>query len=616
VPAGREGKILLPVTKQQGSASGDGMLDTLITKSAIATDSGISKSGLKLFVVAQYLTALLATLLLLGFGSIKPFSMLALGGDNISTMVFAKNYIDGNGFRINPNLAFPGTQDNAFFPSFDFSYRLFMRLTAKIIHDPVAIYYLMYVFGVTAMFASCAYALRTLGFRHWLCAFAAVVWVVTPWFTFRSLVHDFLALCFTVPLGAALAIRIWLHPELNLWRQGGLVGIVISLLMIATSGLYYAYFSLMFIAFAGVVAAASGQSLRPLLSVLLCSAIIVPVLLLTGFGSALPAVLSGDITPVKRIPEQQLIFGLNFAEATHLLNNIPGLEWVNREYKDFGRYLATEKNLENWPGLALTLVIFASPLIVAVGAFAKGERSYWRSLILASALCLVFGIIYSMSGGLAYYVNLFINASIRATDRIIPFLSFFALVALLAFTENVNRPVFRFFTSSAVIAALVISIYPAVATNLRWRQQMIMSSPQMSNNLRSIQNVLDAKNKASLRAILQIPHIEWPETGLMRGYDSLSFQDYFVLDTAHSGTKWSYGSTRQQASFSTVEAILKGNEQAGLADAAGKIGFDGAIVEKQPVEQATWQMWDRNLSNGGCKLFEDEKRILFALHPC
>ncbi|MGY3621247.1 hypothetical protein [Bradyrhizobium sp. USDA 10063] len=577
-----------------------------------------SRRRFSLPVVGGYAGGLIACWLLLGFGRIRPFTLLGFNNDALVTLAYIKNYINWNGFRINTSLAFPGVQDSAYFPSFDFSYRAFMRIVALFVHDPAAIYYLLYVVGIAAMFGATVYALRSLRFNHWLSIIGAVVYVVSPWLILRALNHDFLALYFSVPLGAALAMRVGLSPTGNIWQRHGRVGTIVSLLLIATSGLYYAYFSLMFIAFIGTVVALANRTWRPVPTIAISAIIVVPILLVTGFGSGLLDVIAGNIPTVKRAAGQQLILGLNFAEATHLFDSIPFLRWVHREYIDFFPYLKFPNDLPDWPGLALTATILASPLVAAASGFSTGSRSHVASLIFLASACTVFGIIYSIQGGLAYYVNLFVNPSIRGTDRIIPFLSFFALVVLLALVQAgiAARSVVSISGAVAVVAALVVSMIPSI-NGLRSRVIELNSTLARSDaNLSSIRNLLAAKDREGITAVLQLPHVVWPEAGPMRGFDVYSLMGYFILDRPGSTTRWSYGGSEKQPTFLATARAIENNKTGHLAAAAASLGFDGISIEKPPFQEAEWRTLAANVSAEACKVFEDDLRILYAVRPC
>ena len=159
-------------------------------------------------LLALYIGSWLICLTLLGFFSINPNRLLAFGGDDLNVLSIIKAYMNGDRFRINQALGFPGVQDNLYFPSFDFSYRAFLLIAARFSSSVVAPYYLMYLVGCSAMFVASAYALRRLGIHHLLAVVGAIIYVVSPYRFLRSFVHDFLSLYFSVPLGCVLALRL------------------------------------------------------------------------------------------------------------------------------------------------------------------------------------------------------------------------------------------------------------------------------------------------------------------------------------------------------------------------------------------------------------------------
>jgi len=566
-------------------------------------------------VISFYVLGLATCLALQGFAAIKPGSLVSrFDRDSLWALTYVKTYMNGGGFRINPNMGFPGVQDNTFFPSFDFSYRVVLRLIAPFVSDVFAAYYLLQLLGVAAMFLATAFALRWLGFRHWLAIVGAIVFVVSPYYSGRILRgHDFLALYFSVPLGAALALGHgnW-RPEMTVRAFVVSAGVLIMLGIIATSGLYYAFFSVMFIAFTGLIGAVATRRVAPLVAMLISAAIVFPVLVVTGFGFALGDVLAGAVPTIKRSANAQLILGLNLAEATYLLNDIKPLRWAFLEFDGFRKELSGVVVYE-WPGLFLTAVIFASPVLLAISGAIQTDRSAWLKLIYISSACLVFGIIYSVNGGLAYYFNLFIAPQIRATARIMPFLAFFSLVVVLAGVEMLLRAGSARYTglAAAAVAALILSMMPNVNALARYQ------TADASQIIEKTRQMLVAKDRAKISAVLQLPYALWPEPGVfIRAFHPYSHQEAFVLDRKGSSTKWSYGAASYQPSWTAVGNIVGLHAKSGLAPAAAGLGFDAILIEKRAYDDAEMQILRANIeADGTCKLFEDDLRILYHIGP-
>ena len=565
--------------------------------------------------VATYGLGLIVCLALNGFSPFKPASFPAMGGDNLFALNYAKNYINGHGFRYNPSLGFPAIQDNLSFPSFDFSYRLFLRIVGNFTTEAATSYYLMYLVGVCAMFAAAAYALRALGFRHLFAALGATVYVVSPYFVFRSLTHDFLALYFSAPLGAMLALKIGAaSQDVTARRFFREPGVLLSLVVIATSGLYYAFFFVLFATFAGLVASLSQQRLQPLLVAGASASIVFLLLVVTGFGTGLFDVLTGKVHLVRRFAFEQLDYGLTLAEGIHVLANLGPLHRAYINYVSVRPHLSYAAGLEEWPGILLTGVILGSIfLCVIVGA--RKQRHGWTDVIYLASALIIFGIIYSVNGGLAYYFNSFISPSIRATARVMPFLAFFAVVITLASCELLLRRGTLWSRCSAVllIISLIACMLPSVGAFSR-KQNAFLASPSTEADLRSIRSVLAEKDRAGLTAILQLPHVQWPEAGPVKSFEPYSALKYFILDRKHSATKWSYGASAHQQGFIAVKNLVQQNKSDTLASAAMQLGFDGILVEKAAFGKAEEaELQQGILMSGRCKLFEDSARVLFSL---
>jgi hypothetical protein len=565
---------------------------------------------MKISLWALYGTSLLVCLGLFGFGSIEPFSLLSSGGDNLFTLTMVKSYMNGDGFRFNSDLGFPGVQDNLYFPSFDFIYRAFLRVSGLFATTVAAPYYLMYLCGVSAMFMASAYSLRSLGFRHVLVVIGAIVYVLSPYFFLRSLAHDFLALYFSVPLGCALALMLWQQDAPRLLR----LSVLIPVIVVGTSGLYYAFFSALFICFVGIVSAISRRIVRPAGIAIAISAAVFILILLTGFGDGIGDIIRGRITLVQRFAFEQLVYGLYLPDAMSLFKGLP---FFNR---GFANYVAIMPRIWNttglfeWPGLLLSGVIFASVLIATAVGASDAARTRWNGLIFISAACIVFGLLYSISGGLGYFFNMFVAPSIRATARVMPFLSFFALAIVLACVETLleQRTLAARSLSYVIMAVLIACAVPNIgALAARYRNFNPEWKPEQIN---AVMAVLAAKDASRLSRILQLPIVKWPESANVGHFEPYNHQLPFIFDRKGSATKWSYGSSENQPAFNQTTAAVDAGMKDGLGKAVLPLGFDGILIEKSAYEAATVDSIKSNIEAGGSrKVFEDGARVLYAL---
>ena len=574
-----------------------------------------------------YLGGLLicATLVSFGFRLFWGFSELNIAprGDNTFALGYIKAYIEGYGFRYTDALGYPGVQDNVLHPSTEFSYRLFLWLVARWIKDPFTVYGLMYVAGVAAMFIAAAAALQHLRIRLELAVLGAIVFVVSPYFFARAFDHDFLSLHFSVPLGAFLALRTTEVLERDdIARTLREPFIAISIVVCGTSGIYYCFFTCMFIAFAATVQSVAKRNWAPLLFGLAVAGLAILLIAVTGAGiSGIVDALTGTIRRVKRFPTEQIMYGLRMGDVAGVIGSIPGLGRYINEYQ--GLVTHTGEGRFEFPGPVLTAIILASPLLLAVlgasqpAAGEDDEQRRRRATMFMAAGCIVFGVFYAVPGGIGYVFGVFVFAAIRATQRIIPFLSFFALVILLSFTEMVLRSSASR-TARFGVAALLVALVAGMAPTLVRQGQRV--APQQTTEIKasvaSIRELLRAKDAHGVTTVLQLPHVAWPEQPNIRAFDPYAHFMGFLYDAHQSKTRWSYGSTVSQPAFNTLKSAVDEHRESELVAAAAKFDFDAILVEKSAYDANELAPLRANIERdlaSSCIIYEDAIRILYLI---
>ena len=89
-------------------------------------------------------------------------------------------------------------------------------------------------------------------------------YAVSPYFGARAAVHDFLALYYGVPLGAVLPLLMTTANRRRLQAAfGGWFGLL-AIAVLATSGIYYAFFATLLIGVTGLALTIGRRSLAPL----------------------------------------------------------------------------------------------------------------------------------------------------------------------------------------------------------------------------------------------------------------------------------------------------------------------------------------------------------------
>jgi len=565
-----------------------------------------------------------AALVSFAFGLFHGFSEfnIAPRGDSTFALSYIKAYIEGYGFRYTDALGYPGVQDNALHPSTEFSYRLFLWLLARWIKDPFTVYVLMYVAGTAAMFIAAAATLQHLRIRLELAVLGAIAFVVCPYFLSRSFGHDFLALYFSVPLGAALALRTAdVLERRDVARTLREPFVAIAIVVCGTSGIYYCFFTCMFVAFVATVQSIAKRNWSPLLFGL--SVAILAILLIAVSGAGIGGIvdaLTGAIPRVRRFATEQILYGLRMADVVGVIGSIPGLGHYISEY---GMVPHTGEGRFEFPGPLLTAIILASPLLLAALGGSQPapdddlEQRRRRTTMFMASACIVFGVFYAVPGGIGYVFGVFVFAAIRATQRIIPFLSFFALVILLSFVEMVLRS-----SASKIarlgIAVLLVALIAGMAPTLRRPSQRVaaLQTPEIKTKVVGIRDLLKAKDLHGVTTVLQLPHVAWPEQPNIRGFDPYTHFMGFLYDAHRSKTRWSYGSALSQPAFRTLKNAIDEHQKAGLAAAAEKLGFDAILIEKSAYDSSELASLRANIERDvapPCRIYEDTIRILYLI---
>jgi phosphoglycerol transferase len=586
---------------------------------AILRERVASRLQGRIFGTLSWLLGVASTLLLIGYGRVDFNKYLNMAGDTMQVNVFAKSYIDGFGFRFNPNLGFPGHLDNLYWPTFDFCYRIILFICSIFTNNFIISYHLLYLLCIIFMFTFSMISMRKIGIALWLSVPASAIFVVSPYFASRCLVHDFLSLYMSVPLGAVLALLVGTMPIDQTARRFFRDPFVwLAVAIVATSGLYYAFFTCMFTAVTGIAVALGQRRQTAVVVALLLVAIIFPLMVLTGYGSGIIDVLSGAIHQPIRGRQEELGLGLNMAEAVMPLSQIPGLGWTLPLYLSVPEMPGTG-NLFEFPGVVLTFIILASPFIVLQAGLNKSVSTDTRQrLIYLSAGLIVFGLLYAIRGGLAFYFNLLVVPDIRAPARIIPFLSFFSLVILLTAVQYAGKSSWisvRIALPGLIFVGLILSMLPSVGS-LGNKQALVHSNTARTSDLDGVKQMLLAKDTNDLKAVLQLPIFPWPEHPDQNGYNPYDDELPYVFDRPHSPTRWSYGASFSQPAYQKNKELFEAHKTAGLAEAVVDSGFDAILIEKSAYDKDELTAITGNIENdlkSGCKVFDDQFRVLYSL---
>ena len=547
-------------------------------------------------------------LLLSGWFHLDRSQPLTFVGDHLVTLGRAKAYVDGHGSRWNDHLGYPGVRDALYHPTFYFAQMSVLRAAARRTGSAPAAVAWFYGVGLGALFAAAYWALRRLaiGWRWaWL---GALAFAVSPYVATRSGLHDMLAPCFSVPLGVVLALWPALQQPGDSSRRARWIEPLVLALVIGASGMYYAFFTGLFAGLVALVLAWRERTPRPILMAAAPVAIIVVTMLITGPGAGLIDVLRGDVSLPRRGPDEQVLYGLVIADAARVLGMLPGAPEAWRQPL---AGTSGEGAWGEWPGVLLSAVILLAPFTVIAATRAADAG---RRLAGLCRLCITAGLLFAVRGGLGLWFNTAVTPAIRAQNRVMPFLTFFALILLLTWAENRRRDGRRVATSLAALG-LALGTWPAIG-HLHATQARFLADPSEQEDRASIEALLSRAHASGLSRVLQLPVVRWPEADLIGEFTPYRLELPYLLDTHARPLRWSYGLSDRQPAFGYLSTVIHRHMDHELAAAAAALGFDAVYVEHAAFPRDRLPALLASLEtqlDPGCRVFADARRSLFAL---
>ena len=561
------------------------------------------------------LTGVVLALVLTGWTALDPREPLSFHGDHLLTLGNARSYLDGNGFRWNDRLGFPGQRDAMYHATFYFAQKSIMWLAARLVASPATVVYLFYGVGVALVFGAAYWGLRWVGVARDLAWLGGLAFVVSPYVAIRAALHDMLSMPFSVPLGVVLALRI-AQPDTgghtSAARRGGDPLPWILAAIIGASGLYYAFFASFYVMVLAAWSSVWRGALSPLAHATRVCAVIVAVMLVTGPGLGLLDVVSGRVTLTARQAVEQTMYGLVLSNAAEVLESWPTLEGVTSVPA------GSEGEWREWPGFVLTSALMVLPF-VAIWLMWASRRVRPTAALTTTVLCgvaVAAGVLFTLRGGPGLWFNEWVTPAIRAQNRVTPYLTYFALIGLMGWINRARQlggSVARAAWAAGVAAALLASAWPA----LRFfpaKQRAFLTNGAEHADRQSIQRLVRVIGDAGVTTILQVPVAGWPEAPAVRGVNPARFELPYILTPPGSPVRWSYGLSTRQPGFNALAALVDGHLEQGLAPAAAFAAFDAILIEKAALSDADLQQVVDTLSRelpAECRLFDDRHRTLF-----
>lgn len=328
----------------------------------------------------------------------------------------------------NPDISYPFVFDMRSFPVFsDSFFFLLMKFFSQVLNDPSAAMsgYIISMKGLVA------------GVSYWVCRRMSLgrlgALVVSVLFAFsvyglaKEAAHMMLASYFIVPLscyaGVQMAHGRWALPgEVKDLKGPGFVALLLLAVLLASCGIYYAFFSLMFIGVAFLLqfrldGLSWSRRLYPVAFMMMS------VLCLLALGYLSLGEQFGALA-IKRDPSDAFFLALKPALLFAPISDhwLPSWGQLGDHIRAHNRFLSENLPLGLFGSLGLGLVFL---WLLVRGPVSR--HPYREPLTVLGVFCLV-GILYGVTGGGSGLFAILVSPNLRVGARISIYLLFFALL--------------------------------------------------------------------------------------------------------------------------------------------------------------------------------------------
>ncbi len=565
-----------------------------IVKQNILSDSRPHSKTLK--AVAAYTSTFALTILILYWvlqlwnaDFSIPFSS---NGDGLFGAALIKGMINNGWYLYNNYLGaptglylhdYPGSDNfhflivkaiSLFFPSYGKTYNLFFLLTF-----PLS--------AITAL-----YMFRTLKISYFNAIGGSLLFAFLPYHFLRGEEHLFLASYYLLPIMMILLLQIIsdeppfykLDPttgelKLNLFQTKSII-IIISTLIFASAGIYYALFATFFALILGISISAYRNNFRHLIA-----ATIIIALILGGiFINFLPNIVykranGANKEAIQRSWEGAEVYGLKISQLVMPVTGHRIATLAQKKVKYNSSAPLVNENDSASLGVigSIGFILLIIWLILGKSLFRRLIPEKRINLLNNLSILNTSAILLSTIGGFGLIFAVTITPALRGLNRISIFIGLFSIMAIVLFLDAIKQKYFTSPRSGFIFYALislvfVIGILDQTSPNFVPPYDQLRANYQISSKfIQTVEKTVPPQSK-----IFQLPYVPFPENPpVVKMLD----YDHFVAYLHSDNIKWSYGAIKgREGDAWQKRTALKAPEE--MVKLLQKEGFRGIYIDR------------------------------------
>ncbi|QQP98613.1 DUF7024 domain-containing protein [Lysobacter enzymogenes] len=534
-------------------------------------------------------------------------------GDALSHYWMVERVIEG-WISDNPRSGYPFGSNFLDYPNSDAGNLLILKLLGTITGNFYSAVNLYYLLSFSAVFVSAFCVLRSIDLSRPLAISAAVLYAFAS-FHFLRLGHLFYNWYFVAPLFFYAGLRIYLGGPVRIFKGRswlGIAGMTVGFILLASFGIYYAFFGIVILAVAGLAAWVKTGQFRSMLPAVAAATLVAAGALLNLTPSLVNRHING-VNPeaVSRSAVQSEHYALKFAQLVlpRAGHRVPSLAKIADKYNS--AFPLVNENFIASMGLLASLGLGIS-CILALVKFAGGrvdERLNFLTLL--TAILFMFGTI----GGFGVIFSAVFSPSLRSWNRISIFIAFGSITTFFIALQLLAHRYLKPARISAALAgaAIVLSVLGLYDQTTPVCRSCNVQNKQAFDSDRSFVNSIEQALPPG-SAIYQLPYMPFPEPPPVHnlvGYElAMGFLQSKSLHWSYAGMRGRHGDV-----FYRNLASKPIEQQLAVIE---RMGFAGIYIDRRGFEDNANALVDTLLQKFGAEsmlIRDDDEIVFFKIKP-
>jgi phosphoglycerol transferase len=470
----------------------------------------------------------------------------AYNGDALFNSTLIKGIIDNGWLLHNHFVGMPAGLDMYDFPHSDNFHFLIIKLITLFTSNWAFGMNLFFLLGFPLTTVSALYVFRKFNFSFPSSIVGSLLYSFLPYHFFRGEVHLFLASHYLIPL--IVLVILWIFSgdlgslsydainkgeKFKLTHNKFWLSVIICILA-ASSGIYYAFFSLLFL----FVAGASTSFLKKKIYPLVLSGVLMGFILLGILINVSPTLIyhyqHGKNEGIIRLPEGAEIAGMKIVQLLLPVegHRVPLLSKIKSYYNSSAPLV--NENLSSSLG-AIGSVGF---LVLIIYLFCTNGNGLMRNLSLLN----ISGVLFATIGGFGSFFAFIVTPEFRSLNRLSVFIAFFSLFAVVilldrCFMKYVRPRVSSFDYYGFLFGIIILGILDQAPRH--FIPPYASMKAEYSNDSNFISAIEASVPENSM--IYQLPYVPFPENP--PGYKMTDY-DHFRAYLHSKTLRWSYGAMK------------------------------------------------------------------------